>query len=122
MIGYVTIGVNDMERGKAFWTELLEPVGAQMIMDVGRLALLGPGMDQPMLAVCVPHDEGDPQPGNGNMVAFPAGSREKADELYARAIAMGATCAGPAGERMPNFYGGYFRDHDGNKAVFYHMG
>ncbi len=122
MIGYVTIGVSDMEKAKAFWTELLEPLGAQIIMDMGRIALLGPGTDQPMLAVCVPHDQGDPQPGNGNMVAFPAGSREKVDELYAKAIAMGATCEGPAGERMATFYGGYFRDPDGNKAVFYHMG
>ena len=122
MIGYVTIGVNDMEKGKAFWTELLEPLGAQMLMDMGRIALLGTAPDQPMLAVCVPYDEGDPNPGNGNMVAFAAGSREKVDEMYAKAIAMGATDEGPAGERMPTFYGGYFRDPDGNKAVFFHMG
>jgi predicted lactoylglutathione lyase len=122
MIGYVTIGVSDMEKGKAFWTELLEPLGAKMIMDLDRLALIGPAMDRPMLAVCVPFDQDDPHPGNGNMVAFPAGSREKVDELYARAIAMGAVDEGPAGERMPTFYGGYFRDPDGNKAVFYHMG
>ena len=122
MIGYVTIGVNDMEKGKAFWTELLEPLGAQMLMDMGRIALIGSAPDQPMLAVCVPYDEGDPNPGNGNMVAFAAGSREKVDEMYAKAIAMGATDEGPAGERMPTFYGGYFRDPDGNKAVFFHMG
>lgn len=122
MIGYVTIGVKDMEKGKAFWSGLLEPLGAAMIMDMGRIALMGTGADKPMLAVCIPHDEGDPQPGNGNMVAFAAGSREKVDELYARAIEMGATDEGPAGERSETFYGGYFRDPDGNKAVFYHMG
>ena len=122
MIGYVTIGVNDIDKGKAFWTELLEPLGAKVLMDMGRIALLGTGPDQPMLAVCVPYDEGDPNPGNGNMVAFAAGSREKVDEMYAKAIAMGATDEGPAGERMPTFYGGYFRDPDGNKAVFFHMG
>lgn len=122
MIGYVTIGVNDIEKGKAFWSELLEPLGAKVLMDMGRIALLGTAPDQPMLAVCVPYDEGDPNPGNGNMVAFAAGSREKVDEMYAKAIAMGATDEGPAGERMPTFYGGYFRDPDGNKAVFFHMG
>ncbi len=122
MIGYVTIGVSDMEKGKAFWIELLEPLGAQVLMDFDRLALIGTAMNRPMLAVCTPWDKGDCQPGNGNMVAFPAGSREKVDELYARAIAMGATDEGPAGERMPTFYGGYFRDPDENKAVFYHMG
>lgn len=122
MIGYVTIGVTDMEKAKAFWSELLAPLGASVLMDMGRIALMGSGPGDPMLAVCIPYDENDPQPGNGNMVAFNAGSREKVDELYAKAIEMGATDEGPAGERMPTFYGGYFRDPDGNKAVFYHMG
>ena len=122
MIGYVTIGVSDMEKGKAFWTELLEPLGATIMMDLDRIALIGTDMNRPMLAVCVPFDKEQPHQGNGNMVAFPAGSREKVDELYAKAIAMGAADEGMAGERMPTFYGGYFRDPDGNKAVFYHMG
>ncbi len=122
MIGYVTIGVSNMEKAVAFWTELLDPLGAKMIMDLDRLALIGTAMDRPMLAVCMPWDEDEPHPGNGNMVAFPAGSREKVDELHARALTMGAADEGAAGERMPTFYGGYFRDPDGNKAVFYHMG
>ena len=75
-----------------------------------------------MLAVCTPFNEEAPAHGNGNMIAFAAGSREKADELYARALELGGTDEGPPGERMPGFYGGYFRDPDGNKAVFFHMG
>lgn len=122
MIGYVTIGVSDMDKAKAFWGTLLEPLGATVLMDIGRLAFIGAGMDQPILAVCTPHDENPPDHGNGNMLAFPAGSREKADELYARAMELGASDEGPPGERMPGFYGGYFRDPDGNKAVFFHMG
>ncbi len=122
MIGYVTIGVSDLEKAKAFWTELLEPLGAKTIMDMDRIALIGTAPNRPMLAVCVPWDKNESHPGNGNMVAFPVDSREKVDALYARAIAMGAADEGAAGERMPTFYGGYFRDPDGNKAVFYHMG
>jgi hypothetical protein len=30
---------------------------------------------------------------------------------------MGAADEGAAGERMPTFYGGYFRDPDGNKRA-----
>jgi predicted lactoylglutathione lyase len=75
-----------------------------------------------MLAVCIPYDENDPKPGNGTMLAFPADTREDVDKLYASAIALGATDEGAPGERMPTFYGGYFRDLDGNKAVFYKMG
>ena len=59
MIGYVTIGTKDMEQAKAFWSEVLEPLGASVIMDTGRLAMIGTGMDAPMLAVCLPHNEED---------------------------------------------------------------
>ncbi len=42
-----------------------------------------------MLAVCIPYDQKAQQPGNGNMVAIPAGSREKVDQLYAKARELG---------------------------------
>lgn len=122
MIGYVTIGTRDMERAKAFWSELLAPLGAKLLMDIGRIAFIGESMDKPIVAVCTPYDEQPPHRGNGNMLAFPAGSREKVDELHARALALGATDEGPPGQRIPGFYGGYFRDSDGNKGVFYLMG
>ncbi len=122
MIAYVTIGVSDMEKAKAFWTELLEPLGAKVLMDMGRIALIGTAPDQPMLAVCTPYNEADAQPGNGNMISIAAGSRENVDKIYAKAIELGGTDEGPAGERMPSFYIGYFRDLDGNKAAFFHMG
>lgn len=121
MIGYATIGVNDMEKGKAYWSELLSPMGARVLMDMGRIALIGTG-DGPMLGVCVPYDEKAPAAGNGNMVAFAAGSRANVDKLYAKALELGGNDEGPAGERGPTFYGGYFRDPDGNKAVFFHSG
>ena len=35
-----------------------------------------------MLAVCIPYDQNDPAPGNGNMIAIPGGSREGVDKLY----------------------------------------
>ncbi|MBD3648681.1 MAG: VOC family protein [Pseudomonadales bacterium] len=122
MIGYVTIGTKDMEKAKAFYSELLEPLGAKIVMDMGRIALFGTEPGQPMLGVCTPWDEKDPQPGNGTMIAFLAGSRENVDKLYAKALELGGTDEGEPGERGPTFYGGYFRDPDGNKAVFFHAG
>jgi len=122
MIGYVTIGTTDMEKAKAFWCELLEPLGAKLLMDGERIVFIGESMDKPILAVCTPHNEQAADPGNGNMLAFRAGSRAKVDELHARAIGLGASDEGAPGERMPSFYGGYFRDADGNKAVFFQMG
>ncbi len=75
-----------------------------------------------MLAVCTPYNEEAPNPGNGNMVAIPAGSKEQVDKLYAKALALGGTDEGEPGQRMDGFYGAYFRDPDGNKICFCHFG
>ncbi len=53
MIGYVTLGVSDMERAKAFYTELLSDQGARLLLDMGRIAFIGKSMKAPMIAVCV---------------------------------------------------------------------
>jgi len=123
MIGYVTIGVNDMEKAKKFYTDLLSDLGAKVLADMGRIAFIGASMDQPSLAVCIPVNEEDPQPGNGNMVAINPGSKEKVDEFYRKAIELGGTCEGAPGQRIDDvFYGAYFRDPDGNKVAFFQFG
>lgn len=122
MIGYATIGSNDLAKAKAFYGELLGEMGAKVLMDVGRAAFYGTSMGQPMLGICVPYNQEAANPGNGNMVALPGGSRAGVDALYAKAISLGATDEGAPGERMPGFYAGYFRDLDGNKLAFFHMG
>ncbi len=97
MIGYATIGTKDMEKAKAFWSGVLASKGAKVIMDMGRIAFIGSGMDAPMLAVCTPYDGGNANCGNGNMLAFPADTREEVDALYAKAIELGATDEGEPG-------------------------
>ena len=71
-----------------------------------------------MLAVCTPYNEEAPSPGNGNMVAIAPGSKEMVDKLYAKALELGGADEGEPGQRMDGFYGGYFRDPDGNKICF----
>jgi catechol 2,3-dioxygenase-like lactoylglutathione lyase family enzyme len=121
MIGYVTIGVNDMNRAVEFYNSLLGEVGGSQLMGMDRIKFYGTAAGGAMLAICIPYDEKDPQPGNGNMIAIPGGSREGVDKLYAKAIELGATYEGEPGERMPIFYGAYVRDHDGNKLCFFEM-
>ena len=117
MIGYTTLGVKDIDAAKKFYTELFD---AKVLVDVDRLAMIGKTKSQHMISVCVPYNEQDPRPGNGVMVAFPGGSREGADALYNKAIALGATCEGAPGSRIEGqFYGGYVKDADGNKLCFY---
>ncbi|MCR9106798.1 MAG: VOC family protein [Gammaproteobacteria bacterium] len=122
MITYTTIGVSDMEKAKAFYGDLLSDMGVSVLMDLGRIAMLGSADGGAMLSICVPFDEGAPHPGNGNMVAISPGSRELVDQMHAKALAMGATDEGAPGQRMDGFYGAYFRDPDGNKMCFCHLG
>ncbi len=123
MIGYTTIGVTDMERSKKFYCDLFEKQGAKVVIDAGRIAFIGTGKGTPMLAVCEPYDKQAPTPGNGVMIAFPAETKEEIDALYTRALELGASDDGPAGQRIPDrFYGAYVRDPDGNKLCFFIFG
>ena len=49
MIGYTTIGVKDIEASKKFYTELFD---AEVLVDAGRLAMIGTDIAQPKVAVC----------------------------------------------------------------------
>jgi len=120
MIGYTTIGVNDMARAEAFYGALLGEIGGSQLFGQDRIKFYGNGQGG-MLAICVPYDEQAPAPGNGNMIAIDAGDRETVDRLYAKAIELGASDEGEPGERMPVFYGAYVRDLDGNKICFFQM-
>ena len=121
MIGYVTIGVNDMDKATAFYGTLLAELGAKELVNMERIKFFGTGTNQPMLAICKPYDQQQPGCGNGNMVAIPGGDRAGVDRLYKKAIELGATDEGEPGERLPVFYGAYVRDLDGNKLCFFEM-
>ena len=122
MIGYVTLGTNDLERGTAFYAALLGEIGAKEVMKNGRMVMFGTERGAAMLGVCTPYDEKDATAGNGTMVALSVGSQEAVQKVYAKAIELGATDEGEPGLRGGNFYGGYFRDPDGNKLVAFTMG
>ncbi len=121
MIGYITIGVSDIDKASSFYDDLLAEVGAKQLFGQDRIKFYGTGPGTPMLAICIPYDEQTPQHGNGNMIAIPGGDRAGVDRLYAKAMELGASDEGEPGERLPIFYGAYVRDPDGNKLCFYEM-
>ena len=122
MIGYVTLGTNDMKRAAAFYDALLSEIGAKRAMEFDGFIMWGTKPGAPGLCVIKPYDKKAATIGNGVMVALAAGSKENVDKLYKKAIALGAKDEGPAGPRGDGFYAGYFRDLDGNKLNFFHMG
>lgn len=122
MIGYVTIGTNDMDKACAFYDALLAEVGAKQLFGMDRIKFYGTGPGQAMLAVCIPYDEKPQSAGNGVMVAIPANGIEQITKLYNKALELGATDEGEPGERIPGmFTGAYVRDLDGNKLCFFEM-
>ena len=122
MIGYVTLGTNDLERGAKFYDELLAEIGAKRFMEEERFIAWAIEPGESGLAITKPFDENSATVGNGVMVALAVETPKQVDALYAKAIELGATdevAAGPRGEA--GFYAGYFRDLDGNKLNFFCM-
>jgi predicted lactoylglutathione lyase len=119
MIGYVTLGTNDLPRATAFYDAVLAEIGAKQLMDLGRGIMWGVALDKPILAIMKPFDGKAATVGNGVMVALVVNSKEKVDRVHKKALELGGKDEGPVGPRGDKFYFGYFRDLDGNKlAVF----
>lgn len=121
MIGYVTLGTNDIPRAAKFYDALLGEIGAKRFMEGDNFIAWAVAPGQPGLGVIKPFDGRPATWGNGTMVALVVDSNEKVDKLYKKAIALGAMDEGPAGPRGDNFYAGYFRDPDGNKLNVFCM-
>ena len=116
MIGYVTIGTNDLGRAVAFYDKVLSELGASRLYATDRMAAWGTSKNGPVLMVTLPYDKNSATVGNGVMVALAAKNREVVDAAYKKAIELGATDEGQPGPRgTSGFYAGYFRDLDGNK-------
>ncbi|MCB2096355.1 MAG: VOC family protein [Parvularculaceae bacterium] len=121
MIGYVTLGTENIERAAKFYDALFAEIGAKRIMEGDTFIAWGVSMDKPGLGVIKPFDGKPATSGNGTMVALVVEKPEQVDKLYEKAISLGAKDEGPAGPRGDNFYAGYFRDLDGNKLNFFCM-
>ncbi|WP_338849640.1 VOC family protein [Massilia sp. W12] len=116
MIGYVTLGTNDLERAAKFYDELLGLYGAKRLMEFPSGYVWGYSMGSPSLGILKPFDQKPASVGNGVMVALAFDSKEKVDAVYNKALELGGTDEGGPGFRGgESFYAAYFRDLDGNK-------
>ena len=122
MIGYVTLGTNDIERAARFYDALLGELGASRFMETETFIAWSTSPTGPALSVIRPFDEKPATVGNGVMVALAMDSQEKVDAFHKKAMELGAQDEGAPGPRGPGFYAGYFRDPDGNKLNAFFMG
>lgn len=127
MIGYVTVGADDLDMAEKFYSAFLPRLGYGL--DVSREGLsysipMADGSEflPPDFYVKPPHDGGRASTGNGAMVAFEVPTQAMVRDLHASALAAGGRDEGAPGFRADysaHFYVGYLRDPQGNKIVLY---
>ena len=117
MIGYVTLGTNDIESAAKFYDALFAEIGAKRFMETEQFIAWSVSPDLPGFAITKPFDGNKATVGNGVMIALQVDSPEQVNLVYNKAIKLGAQDEGAAGlrEEFAGFYVGYFRDLDGNK-------
>ncbi len=121
MIGYVTLGTNNLAQAASFYDQVLAQMDAKRFMENENFIAWSRNPAEPGLSLTKPFDGKTASVGNGVMVALNVASPEQVHAVYDKAIELGAKDEGPAGPRedMEGFYAGYFRDLDGNKlSVF----
>ena len=120
MIGYVTLGTNDLPRAVKYYDALFDSIGvARSMEEDNHYVVWAPAPDAPAISVVVPFNKESATVGNGVMVALSMESVEKVDAFYQKALELGGVNEGKPGFRPEGgdkgFYCGYFRDLDGNK-------
>lgn len=122
MLAYVTLGSNNKEQALEFYDAVIGELGGQRVYANDRLQFYATGPGQPMIGIGDPYDGEAATVGNGVMPALSCKDRDMVDRAYKKALELGGTCEGEPGERMPTFYGAYFRDPDGNKLCVCKVG
>lgn len=115
MIGYITIGSNDLSASAIFFDTLFGALNGRRAYSLDHMIGYSFGKDTPMIIVTRPFDEKTATPGNGTMISLTAKDTAQVDAIHALALGIGATDEGKPGQRGRSFYGAYFRDPDGNK-------
>ena len=122
MIGYVTLGTNDIVQAAAFYDAIAAELETPRMMEYESFIAWGKPDGGAGIGLTKPFDGNAASVGNGVMVALAAKDKDQVHRLYDIALANGGTCEGPPGPRGEGFYAGYVRDPDGNKLNAFIMG
>jgi predicted lactoylglutathione lyase len=122
MVGYVTLGTNDIARAARFYDSLLAELGGKRAMEMETFIAWASQPGGAMLCVIKPYDQKPATVGNGVMVALAASSKAQVEAIHRKALELGGRDEGAPGPRGDGFYAAYFRDLDGNKLNAFFMG
>ena len=121
MIGYATVGSNNVPRAAAFYDALLDTIGARRYIDAEDFVVWSASPGAPALGVIRPNDGKRATAGNGAMIALLVAITKMVDALHSKAMELGGNDEGQPGLRGELFYAAYFRDLDGNKICAFNM-
>ena len=117
MFSHIMIGINNLEKSKAFYDAVLGTLGVPPgTVDRHRIFWR---TQTGVFSTSLPIDGQPACIGNGSTVGFACASPEQADAWHAAGLAHGgSTCEDPPGLRGApgnSMYLAYLRDPDGNK-------
>jgi len=122
MIGYVTLGTNDLARAAKFYDALAKEMGVGRMMETDRFIAWGEEGGAAGIGLTMPFDGKPATVGNGVMVALAAKDKAQVERIHRLALSLGGKDEGAPGPRGEGFYAAYFRDPDGNKLNAFVMG
>lgn len=122
MIGYVTLGTNDLARAARFYDAIAAEMGTGRMMEMDSFIAWGEPGSGAAIGLTAPFDGNPATVGNGVMVALEAKDQAQVHRIHAVALEQGGSDEGAPGPRGDSgFYAGYFRDLDGNKLAAFIM-
>jgi catechol 2,3-dioxygenase-like lactoylglutathione lyase family enzyme len=122
LVAYTMIGTNDFAKSVAFYTPVMDVLGAKKIDAYSTDTRIWFGRDGAGMFSVGGTANGEPATGgNGTMLGIAASDAAMVDAVHAKALELGATDEGAPGPRGPGLYLAYFRDFDGNKLAIFAM-
>ncbi|WP_045855994.1 VOC family protein [Teredinibacter purpureus] len=119
MIGYVTLGTNNITKAVEFYDEVFGLVGCKKVHEYDRFVGWSMPEGGQLFAVVTPFNKQEATYGNGTMIAFNVGNEKTVTSMHAKVLALGGSDEGKPGLRDGSYFCGYCRDLDGNKLNFY---
>lgn len=119
MIGYITLGSNNIAQSAQFYDALFEKLNINRVLDYPQFVAWGYTLKDLLFCITEPNNQEVATTGNGVMIGLKTESEKQVDELHALALSLGALNEGDPGLRKSGYYCAYFRDLEGNKINFH---
>lgn len=121
MIGYITLGVDNIAETGEFYDKLFALIGIKRVYEYEKFIAWGENAQAILFCITKPFNGEKASVGNGVMIGLKADSTQQVDALYALALSLGAQDEGAPGVRSGDYYCAYFRDPSGHKINFHYV-